>query len=139
MVNLPPEEAHVLKGDLSARNIDLIFLVAPTTTSERAKRILAEGSGFIYYVSLKGITGADHLRTDEVAAKLATLQTNLPICVGFGVKDPETAKSVAGVADGVVVGSALVNLMAEYPDDVAECCAALEATARGFRAGIDAA
>ena len=114
MVNLPPEEGDRLQQQLADHQIDLVYLLAPTTTDERAQQIAAKASGFIYYVSLKGITGASHLQTDEVAERLQQLRsyTSLPFCVGFGIKDATTAKALAPHADGVVVGSALVNSMA---------------------------
>ncbi|HCD28902.1 MAG TPA: tryptophan synthase subunit alpha, partial [Gammaproteobacteria bacterium] len=89
MVNLPPEEGDGLQAELRQHHIDLIFLLAPTTTAARAEKIMQRASGFIYYVSLKGITGADHLQTDVVAARLAELreQTDTPVCVGVGIKD----------------------------------------------------
>lgn len=118
MVNLPPEEAGVLRPALAASNIDLIFLVAPTTTPARLKRIVAEGAGFVYYVSLKGITGADNLDVDAVAARVAQIKalTSIPVQVGFGIKDGTLARAVARHSDGVVVGSALVRTMAENAD-----------------------
>lgn len=139
MVNLPPEAATEMQADLAAHDINLIYLIAPTTTDERAQMILQRASGFVYYVSLKGITGADNLRTDEVAARLASLRqhTQLPMCVGFGIKDAATAAEVAKVADGVVVGSALVQSLAQHSDSVADGAAALQAAARDLRRGID--
>lgn len=112
-VDLPPEEVVVLKDALDAVGLDNIFLLAPTTTVERARKIAEHASGFLYYVSLKGVTGAAHLDVDDVKSKLASFGqlTNLPVCVGFGIKDPETAKAVAQLADGVVVGSVLVDKM----------------------------
>src|SRR5690606_24796778 len=89
------------------------FLLAPTTTVERARKIASFASGFLYYVSLKGVTGAGHLDVGAVKAKLnefGTL-TDLPVCVGFGIKDPQTAKAIAELADGVVVGSVFVDKM----------------------------
>jgi tryptophan synthase alpha chain len=115
MVNLPPEEAHEIKPLLDARNIDLVFLVAPTTTAERAAYIVNNASGFIYYVSLKGITGADHLQVESVAENVGSLKaiTGIPVLVGFGIKDAAAARAVSRYADGVVIGSALVTTMAE--------------------------
>ena len=140
MVNLPPEEGDHLQQKLSANNIDLIYLLAPTTTDERARQIATKASGFIYYVSLKGITGASHLQTDEVASRLQELRqyTGLPFCVGFGIKDATTAQSLAPHADGVVVGSALVNTMAEG-GEVSEVGARLQQQIATIRQGIDAA
>ena len=118
MVNLPPEEAGELKAELDQHGVDLIFLVAPTTTTARARMILSHSSGFVYYVSLKGITGASHLIADSIATKVSELRAagSLPVLVGFGIKDGETARAVARHADGVVVGSALVDTMACQPD-----------------------
>jgi len=112
-VDLPPEEVAVLKDALDAVGLDNIFLLAPTTTVERARKIAAHASGFLYYVSLKGVTGAGHLDVGSVKAKLAEfgLLTDLPVCVGFGIKDAATAKAVAALADGVVIGSVLVEKM----------------------------
>ncbi len=118
MVNLPPEEADVLRPLLRERGIDLIFLIAPTTTAERLQKIVAAGSGFLYYVSLKGITGANHLDVAAVAERVSAIRavTDLPVQVGFGIKDGPTARAVGAYADGTVVGSALVNTMAEHTD-----------------------
>lgn len=125
-VDLPPEEVVALKGHLDAHGLDNIFLLAPTTTVERAQKIAAHASGFLYYVSLKGVTGAGHLDVASVKDKLAAFGqlTDLPVCVGFGIKDPETAKSVAALADGVVVGSVLVEKMGAMADQSAENIAA---------------
>jgi tryptophan synthase alpha chain len=141
MVNLPPEAAADIQADLNAHDIDLIYLVAPTTTDERARLILARASGFMYYVSLKGITGADHLQTTEVSKRLRELRgiSDLPMCVGFGIKDAATAASVAEFADGVVVGSALVNLLAQHPGDVQGGAEALRLAATALRKGVDEA
>jgi tryptophan synthase alpha chain len=118
MVNLPPEEAESLKEALGSRRIDLIFLVAPTTTSERIRLIVSRASGFVYYVSLKGITGAGNLDAGAVAERVAAIRaaTSLPIQVGFGIKDPAGARAVGEHADGVVVGSAIVRTMAACSD-----------------------
>jgi tryptophan synthase alpha chain len=110
-VDLPPEEADELLAALRPRDIDPIFLIAPTTNDARMERICRAASGFVYYVSVKGITGAANLDTDEVAARLAEVRrhTELPIGVGFGIRDAESATRVAKVADAIIVGSALVN------------------------------
>lgn len=117
-VDLPPEEVAVLKDALDAAGLDNIFLLAPTTTVERARKIASHASGFLYYVSLKGVTGAGHLDVAAVKAKLDEFGqlTDLPVCVGFGIKDPATAKAVASLADGVVVGSVLVEKMGSMAD-----------------------
>ncbi|MCX7068990.1 MAG: tryptophan synthase subunit alpha [Methylococcales bacterium] len=110
-VDLPPEEAEECTALLKARDIDPIFLLAPNSTDERIQKMDALGSGYIYYVSLKGVTGAGHLNTTDVANKLQQIKahTTLPIGIGFGVKDALTAQTVAALGDGVVVGSALIS------------------------------
>lgn len=115
LVDLPPEEGGEISRLLDARDLRLVRLVAPTTPEARMKRICESASGFVYYVSLKGVTGAANLDMDTVTGKLEQLrrQTALPIAVGFGVKDAEGAAAVARVADGVVIGSALVSRLAE--------------------------
>jgi tryptophan synthase alpha chain len=140
MVNLPPEAAGSLKDALAVNSIDLVFLVAPTTTPERAQFIVEQAAGFVYYVSLKGITGADHLRVQSVAASVSALkaQTDLPIMVGFGIKDAAAARAVAEHADGVVVGSALVNTMAQGAG-VEQTCARLHEQVGELRHAVDSA
>ena len=110
-VDMPPEEAAELGKALAKQSIDAIYLIAPTTTQERAKTICDNATGYIYYVSLKGVTGAAHLDTAAVEQRMNELraQTDLPLCVGFGISTPESAATVSNVADGVVVGSALVK------------------------------
>lgn len=119
-VDMPPEEAEEYAPLLKAVGIDPIFLLAPNSTEERIKKMAEKGSGYIYYVSLKGVTGAGHLNTDDVKEKVAQIKqyTDLPIGVGFGVKDADFARSVARVADGVVVGSAIINKIQENIDDL---------------------
>ena len=110
-VDLPPEEAVSLISVARARDLDPIFLLAPTSTEERIQRVANVASGFIYYVSLRGVTGASHLDINEVTDKLKRIRkhSTLPLGVGFGIKDPETAAQMASVADAVVVGSAIVS------------------------------
>lgn len=139
-VDLPPEEVVLLKAELDANGLDNIFLLAPTTTVERAKKIATHASGFLYYVSLKGVTGAGHLDVDAVKSKLAEFGqlTDLPLCVGFGIKDPETAKAIAGLADGVVIGSVLVDKMGSQADKTAEeIAASVGDIINGIRTAID--
>ncbi len=113
VVDLPPEEADGLAAALRQQHLDLIFLLAPTTTSARARQIAAVGSGFLYYVSLKGVTGAGHLDTQGVQARLAQWRalTDLPLGVGFGIQDGATARQVSSGADAVIIGSALIRQM----------------------------
>ncbi|MEO5573008.1 MAG: tryptophan synthase subunit alpha [Gammaproteobacteria bacterium] len=110
-VDLPPEEATDFVKCLGAHNIAPIFLIAPTSSAQRIAQISAMASGFIYYVSVKGVTGAAHLDVDEVADKLTQIRalTELPVGVGFGIKDAVSAAQVSAVADAVIVGSALVQ------------------------------
>ncbi|HAK51534.1 MAG TPA: tryptophan synthase subunit alpha [Gammaproteobacteria bacterium] len=114
IVNLPPEEAPVLSESLKRNELDLVYLLAPTTTDQRAEMICAKSSGFVYYVSLKGTTGAGTIDVSDVATKMERFRSmsTLPILVGFGIKDGETAAAVGANADGVVVGSAIVDRMA---------------------------
>jgi len=115
VVDMPPEEAEVFTAALRAVAIDTICLIAPTTTEERISKIAAIASGYLYYVSLKGVTGAGHLDIDSVARKLTQIRalTSLPVSVGFGIKDNASARSISELAEGVVVGSALVNRVVE--------------------------
>jgi tryptophan synthase alpha chain len=134
-VDIPPEEAEDVLPVFNAQGLDAIFLLAPNSTGERIRRICTSASGFVYYVSLKGVTGASHLNLEEVAAKLAEIRecTDLPIGVGFGIKDAETAAKVGGLADAVVVGSALVNqveALADEPEAIAPAVAAILAEMR---------
>lgn len=118
IVDLPIEENNNFFSQLRANGIEPIFLITPTTSPERLKRICEQASGFLYYVSLKGVTGAPTLDADEVALKLASVRefTKLPIVVGFGIRDAASAAAIATAADGVVVGSALVSIIEEgYP------------------------
>ncbi len=118
-VDMPPEEAGPMLAALKPHELDPIFLIAPTTTAERIARICDVASGFVYYVSVKGITGASHLDTDEVAQKVDAIRgkTELPVGVGFGIKDGESAANVARFADAVIVGSALVRRFEALKDE----------------------
>jgi len=111
IVDLPPEEASEFTTELAKYQLDPIFLIAPTTTDERIERLCSVASGFVYYVSIKGVTGAATLDTAAVADKMAAIRrhTELPVGVGFGIKDADSAKRVGLVADAVVVGSVLVR------------------------------
>ncbi len=122
-VDLPPEEAVDLNSALRGYSIDSVFLLAPTSPAERIQLIAGAASGFIYYVSLRGVTGASHIDLAEVTAKLKLIRahTDLPVGVGFGIGTPEAAASVAEIADAVIVGSAIVKRMEEFaaePDKI---------------------
>lgn len=110
-VDLPPEEAIDMVKTLKQHQLDPIFLLAPTSTVERIQQIANLASGYLYYVSLKGVTGSATLDTDAVAQKVAIIRqyTQLPIGVGFGIKDATTAAQVAKISNAVIVGSALVQ------------------------------
>jgi len=112
-VDIPPEEALTYIPALKEFDLDPIFLLSPTTTKERMKLICNYASGFIYYVAVKGVTGTSALNTDEVAKRLEIIKevTDLPVGVGFGIKNAETAAAIGQVSEAVVVGSALVSLI----------------------------
>ena len=118
-VDMPPEESRELVKSLKAHHIDPIFLLSPTTQDERIKKITAVASGFLYYVSLKGVTGDNVLNVSEVEAQVSKIKqfSNLPVGVGFGIKNAETAAAVASVSDAVIVGSAIVKIIENNIDD----------------------
>jgi len=110
-VDFPPEEGHEAFTHLKNHGIDVIFLIAPTSTDARVRRVAKQASGYVYYVSLKGVTGAGHLDLSAIGQKIPQLREHisLPIGVGFGIRDAETALAVAKMCDGVVVGSRIVQ------------------------------
>lgn len=147
VVDLPPEEADDLKGCMDARGLDLIFLVAPTTTPERIDLICDAARGFVYYVSLTGVTGAATLDDQGVKSHIDEIKTmaRLPVGVGFGIKDAASAAAIARFADAVIVGSALVERIhkaSEAGEDPAraafELVAELSAAVAGSRAAGEA-
>ena len=117
-VDIPPEEANGLDTELKRVGIDNIFLISPTTSEERIGHIIAAARGFLYYVSLKGVTGAGHLDINSVAKKLSYIKSlsALPVAVGFGINDAASASAIAEVADAVVVGSALVDRIYQHSE-----------------------
>ena len=110
-VDYPPEEAKSFVEKLKEKNIDTIFLLSPTTEDKRIKLIIEQATGFIYYVSLKGVTGSANIDIDQVTERVRNIKryTKLPIGVGFGVRDAKTAKEVALISDAVVIGSRIVQ------------------------------
>jgi len=135
IVNLPPEEGAALNIELSALGLDSIYLLSPTTTDKRAEYICDAAGGFIYYVSLKGTTGASTINFDQVEARVKHLRafTDVPMVVGFGIKDGASAARVAGFADGSVVGTALVDIFQAHeqtPQEIAPLVAELLADMR---------
>lgn len=117
-VDMPPEEAEPLSNVLKQKQLDCVFLLAPTTTDERIAAIARLASGYLYCVSLKGVTGAGNLDVDAVADKMAQIRrhTDLPVTVGFGIKDGESASAIAPLCEGVVIGSALVDRLFHAKD-----------------------
>ena len=117
VVDMPPAESGDLPALLAARDIDRIFLVSPTTTPERAREIIEYTSGYLYYVSLKGVTGAALEDRESVAVNIASLRqsTGLPVIVGFGIRDVDTALAMNELGDGIIIGSALVEKIAQLP------------------------
>lgn len=119
IVDLPPEESTELSEILDKYHIDLIFLLAPTSTPERIEKIAEKASGYLYYVSLKGVTGSGNLNVKAVKDKLIEIReyTDLPIGVGFGIRDAESAAKIAKISDAVIVGSALVQRVEKVEHD----------------------
>ena len=115
VVDLPMEEDEVLRVPAKAQGVDLIRFVTPTTDDARLKRIVADASGYLYYVSVAGVTGTKSVPEEEVRAALTRIKsaTDLPCAVGFGIRSPEQAAAIARIADGVVVGSAIVGRVAD--------------------------
>jgi tryptophan synthase alpha chain len=138
-VDIPPEEGGELLAALRDREIDPIYLLAPTSTPERIRRITASASGFVYYVSLKGVTGSSNLDVEAVSAKLAEIRatTDMPVGVGFGIKDAETARVMGAIADAVVVGSALVSRVEEHADDTARIRSSVGEIVSAMRQALD--
>jgi tryptophan synthase alpha chain len=139
-VDIPPEEAELFVPAMKERGIDPIFLLAPTSHRARIERITKAASGFVYYVSLKGVTGAANLSLDSVRAKLAEIRdcTDLPVGVGFGIKDAQTAAAMAEFADAVVVGSALVSRIEANLERPDQAVVEIAAVLREMRAAMDA-
>ncbi len=137
-VDYPPEEAREFSAALKAAGIDPIFLLSPTTPDARIATIAEQASGFVYYVSLKGVTGAGNIDLAEVAARVEVIRSRcgVPVGVGFGIRDAATAGAIAGFADAVVVGSRIVQeIESSAPDIRLKNVGGLVA---GLRAGMDA-
>lgn len=141
VVDMPPEESKAFAELLREHDLDQVFLLAPTTSPARLERICQTASGFIYYVSLKGVTGSDRLDLNDVAARVEAIRakTELPVGVGFGIKDAATAGRVAGFSDAVVIGSALVERIAGCADDPDRMIGEAIAFMQSMRAAVDAA
>ena len=137
-VDNPVETISPLQQELQKHGLDAIFLVAPTTSEERMAEIGRLASGFVYYVSLKGVTGSAQLNTDEVAAKIAALRRHisLPIGVGFGISDAASARKIGAVADAVIVGSRIVK---EIEDNAGSEAKAVGALVKSLKQAVEAA
>jgi tryptophan synthase alpha chain len=135
VVDYPPEECESFAAQLKAVGLDLIFLLAPTSTDERMQQVGRIASGYVYYVSLKGVTGAGHLDTAAVAQMLPRIRAHVqvPVGVGFGIRDAATARAVGAVADAVVIGTRLIQILESQTRDNAA------PAARAFMADIRAA
>ena len=136
VVDYPPEEVFEFSRDLKASGIDAIFLLAPTTTDERIAAISRQASGFLYYVSLKGTTGSRHLDVASVEARVPLIRrhSDLPIGVGFGIRDAASAHAVAQVADAVVIGARIIEEIEAAPERAVH---AVERLLGGLRRAID--
>jgi len=117
IVDYPPQESEAFAAALKAAGIAPIFLLAPTSTEQRMADVGRIASGYVYYVSLKGVTGAGHLDTSAVAAMLPRIRTHVhvPVGVGFGIRDAQTARAIGALADAVVIGSRLIELLEAQP------------------------
>ncbi|MES2581744.1 MAG: tryptophan synthase subunit alpha [Pseudomonadota bacterium] len=119
IVDYPPEECEAFAADLRAHNMDLIFLLAPTSTEQRMQQVARVASGYVYYVSLKGVTGSGALDIGAVETMLPRIRQHIhvPVGVGFGIRDAATAKTISKVADAVVIGSKIIQLLEHQPRD----------------------
>ncbi|WP_186197824.1 tryptophan synthase subunit alpha [Burkholderia gladioli] len=137
VVDYPPEEAASFAATMRAAGIDPIFLLAPTSTEERMAEVGRIASGYVYYVSLKGVTGAGNLDVSSIAGKIPAIKSRVPVPVGvgFGIRDAATARAVAEVSDAVVIGSRLVQLLEEAAPEAA--VGVLKAFIAEIRAALD--
>ncbi|NUO88121.1 MAG: tryptophan synthase subunit alpha [Cupriavidus sp.] len=138
VVDYPPEECESFAGLMRDHGMDPIFLLAPTSTDARIEAVARVASGYLYYVSLKGVTGSAAIDLDSVASRLPLIKqhANLPVGVGFGIRDAQTARAIGSVADAVVIGSRLVQLLEDTPRE--QAVAALQAFIAEIRQALDA-
>ncbi|MFS2164194.1 tryptophan synthase subunit alpha [Variovorax sp. Varisp62] len=138
VVDYPPEECEAFAADLKAAGIDLIFLLAPTSTDERMAQVARIASGYVYYVSLKGVTGAGHLDTEAVGQMIPRIRqhVSIPVGVGFGIRDARTAQAVGSVADAVVIGTKIIQLIEDQPRE--KVVPAVREFLAGIREALDA-
>lgn len=137
VVDYPPEECETFAAQLKAQGLDLIFLLAPTSTDQRIQQVARVASGYVYYVSLKGVTGAGHLDTSAVEEALPRIRKHvkIPVGVGFGIRDAATAKAVGRVADAVVIGTKVIQVVEDQPRE--QVLPALSAFLRDIRTALD--
>ncbi|MBK9440176.1 MAG: tryptophan synthase subunit alpha [Comamonadaceae bacterium] len=137
VVDYPPEECEDFAAELKAHDMDLIFLLAPTSTDERMAQVAKIASGYVYYVSLKGVTGSGALDTAAVGAMLPRIRAHVsvPVGVGFGIRDAATARAIGQVADAVVIGSKIIQLIDEQPRD--QVAPTAQTFLREIRAALD--
>jgi tryptophan synthase alpha chain len=138
IVDYPPEECVDFAAKLRALNMDLIFLLAPTSTAERMAQVARVASGNVYYVSLKGVTGSGALDIDAVEAMLPRIRehVSVPVGVGFGIRDAATAKAISQVADAVVIGSKIIQLIDQQPRE--QVVPVVREFLTGIRSALDA-
>jgi tryptophan synthase alpha chain len=138
VVDYPPEECEAFSALLKAHGLDMIFLLAPTSTEQRMRQVGAIASGYVYYVSLKGVTGAGNLDVAAVAEAIPRIKAHvhIPVGVGFGIRDADTARAVGKVSDGVVIGSKLIQLIEHEPRE--KVVAVASNFVREIRAALDA-
>lgn len=137
IVDYPPEECEAFAAELKATGLDLIFLLAPTSTDERMAQVAQVASGYVYYVALKGVTGAGTLDTEQVKAMLPRIRqhVSVPVGVGFGIRDATTARAIGEAADAVVIGSKIIQVIVDLPrEQVAPAAAGF---LREIRAALD--
>ena len=138
VVDYPPEECEEFAGKLRANGLDLIFLLAPTSTDERMQQVARVASGYVYYVSLKGVTGAGHLDTGAVELMLPRIRKHvqIPVGVGFGIRDAATARAIGKVSDAVVIGTRIIQRAEDQPRE--KVALAVAEFLRGIRSALDA-
>ncbi|MBK7003576.1 MAG: tryptophan synthase subunit alpha [Rhodoferax sp.] len=138
IVDYPPEECTAFAAELRAHQMDLIFLLAPTSTEARMQQVARVASGYVYYVSLKGVTGSGALNVQAVEAMLPRIRQHIttPVGVGFGIRDAATAQTISRVADAVVIGSRIIELLQDQPR--AQVAGTVQDFLRGIRTALDA-
>jgi len=141
IVDVPPEEARTLNAYLLERRLDQIFLIAPNSSAERIAGVCEFARGFVYYVSVKGVTGGKNVDAEEVGRHIAEFRRRLPlpIGIGFGIKSAEAAAAVAMAGDAVIVGSAIIEIVEREADDPATMCRTIETFVSSLRSALDRA